>query len=360
MSLTARDPKPKTLQLVSEFSDGSITSRKKIKGSFLEKDKFQTKNYLKDLERTVLLNKEIIMDLLSEDKTSVPWKKIIEKLNQENKGLHTKVKELVRERDGVQTKLLLCEQMIEEFKGREAKIDLHYAEKSKEIVDQLNRKEYVLQSYEKRFRKAMQLLIKYKEKDANIRLLLKDLDEDNSSKKCMTNVLEQNETLTVTVKAIHQKIAKLEKDLRELCNAKEKEFDMRDDMDQMRAQIKLKEGSLTQRKSTSAQSLADSLTELVVQIDISKELIARSLQKLKEENLSLVNLNAKLNQDLLKTVKELKAFRSRTLAARGKRSWSVEGRKVAIEEDLGKDFGNLSGIRGDDENSFSFSQGDNQ
>lgn len=358
MAQTARTSnKTNTLSLVTDLHDGSITSRKKLKASFMEKDKFQTTNYLKDLEKTIILNKDIIKDLLVADKSNVPWKKIIEKLNLENKGLHSKVKELIRERDGVQNKLLLCEQMVEEFKSRENTIDQHYAEKSKEIVDQLNRKEYVLQSYEKRFRKAMQLLIKYKEKDAKIRLLLKDLDEDNNSKTCMTNVLEQNETLVVTMKTIQQKVVKLEKDLRELSNFKEKEFDIHD-VDQMKEQIKLREGSLTQRKTTSAQSLADSLNEVMAQIDINKELIARNLQKLKKENMNIVKLNVKLNQDLMKATKKLKIFKSSKQVKNVgvKRSHSA-GKKE--EEDT--DFGNLSGIHAaDNENSFSFSQDNNE
>jgi len=353
MAQTARAfKKTNALSLVTDFNGGSITSRKKLKASFLEKDKFQTTNYLKDLEKSIILNKEIIKDLLVADKSNVPWKKIIEKLSLENKGLHSKVKELIRERDVVQNKLLLCEQMVEEFKSRENTIDQHYVEKSKEIVEQLNRKEYVLQSYERKFRKAMQLLIKYKEKDANIRLLLKDLDEDNNTRTSMTNVLEQNETLVVTMKTIHQKIIKLEKDLRELSSTKEKEFDIHD-MNQMKGQIKAREGSLTQRKTTSAQSLADSLNEVMSQIDINKELIARNFQKLKEENTSL----AKLNQDLLKATKRLKVFKGskQVKNLRVKRSSSV-GKK---EEDI--DFGDLSGIHAaDNGNSFSFSQDNNE
>ena len=205
----------KILQSVTEVDDASINTRRQLKGRFLEKDKLQMSSYIKDLEKTILLNKSIISDLLTSEKSAALYKKTIEKLNRENIGLQNKVKELVRERDNAQSRLLVCEQMIEELKSRENDIEQHCTEKSKEMIEQLDVKEYVLQSYERRFRKAMKLLQKYKERDINIRFFLNEVTDENDNKKSMTSVIEENEVLVKKVKKICSEISKYRKEINE-------------------------------------------------------------------------------------------------------------------------------------------------
>jgi len=306
MALTERSAKPdKLLQLVTDIDDVSITSRKRLKGIFLEKDKQQMKSYIKDLEKTILLNKEIISDLLSSEASNAVFKNTIKKLNKENSDLQIKVKELIKERDTVQAKLLMCEQMVEEFKSKESDLEKHYAEKSREMLEQLSMKEYVVQSYERRLRKSISLLQKYKEQDVNIRFLLRELAEDGTEKKSMKNMVEENETLLKIMKELYAKIEHFEQELHCMAYEKSSEFFLSDNL-----QVKLKEKAMTSRRELNkVETYAKGINELIVKLKREKLVIENKIIKMKEANSNMNSLNMRLSQNLLAKKEELKSYK---------------------------------------------------
>ncbi len=206
----------KTLSAVCEINCDSITARRKIKGAFLERDKFQMSSYIKDLEKTLAINKEIISELLTGAKQEGQSRKIIMSLNQENARLQTQLKTVVKQRDSYQARLLITEQIIEEYKGKEGSCENQAHEKAQELLDQLNRKEYVVQSYERKFHRLFPILKKYSEKDDELRKLLKELNLNVHEERRITNLVEENAVLVTEVKTARQKMAELEFKVTEL------------------------------------------------------------------------------------------------------------------------------------------------
>ena len=105
MALTERLPEPFSVSpFVTDVNNGSAATRRKLKAIFLEKDRFQINHYIKDLEKTIILNKEIISDLIGSKGGNINYKQILGKINQENMNLQLKVKELINERNSLQSK----------------------------------------------------------------------------------------------------------------------------------------------------------------------------------------------------------------------------------------------------------------
>ena len=130
---------------MTDINYDSVNVRQKIKCSFLLRDKMQMSSYIKDLEKTVLINKQIIENLL-ERKVS----EAVLSLNQENTRLNIQLQITTRERDSLQSQLLIAEQIVAELKGRESNYKELMQEKNKELLDQLNRKEYLLQDTQRK------------------------------------------------------------------------------------------------------------------------------------------------------------------------------------------------------------------
>ena len=195
---------------LTDMGEGPVTARNHIKGKFIEKDKAQMYSYIKDLEHTLAINKEIITELLNKDSTERNNKKVIEKLNTENGNLQFQLKKVIRERNDYQARLLITEQIIEDNKARELEQARENEEKSIELIDQLNRKEFFLQNYERRYNKAINVLKKYSHKDQEIQQALKELNVDTKGDRKIANVVEENERLQNEIEEQRNKIQSLE------------------------------------------------------------------------------------------------------------------------------------------------------
>ena len=90
--------------------------RRLMKRNFMRKEDLQLKNYIKDLEHNLSLNKGIIADLVKNNIKDEHYKKIIEKLNIENENLHLQLKTIIKERDDAQANLLISNQIEENNK----------------------------------------------------------------------------------------------------------------------------------------------------------------------------------------------------------------------------------------------------
>jgi len=190
----SKQKEPTILQ--SELSPNkSIKTRKAIKFDFNLKEREQNKAYIADLERSITINKEIIVELIKNNVSNGQSKKIIEMLNTENTNLHNQVKRLIDERNGIQGKLLISEQIIQNFEKHEEDLRKELTGVQRELVDQLNRKEFALQKIENRYDKALNILNNVAHKDQDVREILKKLKADRRSEFKLTNVVEENERL---------------------------------------------------------------------------------------------------------------------------------------------------------------------
>lgn len=126
----------------------------KLKESFLEKDATQAATHVKDLERTVVINKEIIAQLLKDDNTESANKK----LNMENRILHAKVRKMRNEQCEAQAKILILEQIIKEMRSNEEEDKKEYQESVQTLLNSLKVKETLLELHEERFRAIKQAI----------------------------------------------------------------------------------------------------------------------------------------------------------------------------------------------------------
>eukprot|EP00826_Nyctotherus_ovalis_P062120 TRINITY_DN8932_c0_g1_i14.p1 TRINITY_DN8932_c0_g1~~TRINITY_DN8932_c0_g1_i14.p1 ORF type:complete len:370 (+),score=98.63 TRINITY_DN8932_c0_g1_i14:239-1348(+) len=341
-----------------DIDNNSAASRRQLKGVFLENDKEQVRRYIEDLEKTIKLNKGIITDLLSTNKSSSMHMKAIEKLNTENSTLQAKVKELIRERDEAQARVLVCEQMIAEFSGREKAIEAHYEELAEEIRDQLNVKEYILQLYERRFRKTIKLLQQYEGKDIQAHALLKELVRENDERRAVTNVLDENEELLNKTKELYELIANFDQELHLLAHgsSKKAEKTIRKPPVQRRISSSDTLPMTIRQEMDSIEFYAKALNGLMQSLQTSKGFIEQNVMKLKEENKSMNLLNSRLSQELFETNEELKFLKERrrvNQAVRGPnkhRRMTTQVQKKEVSIDAGIDFGDVSSIIGDYKN----------
>lgn len=177
----------------------SRKTRSAIKFDFALREKEQANSYIADLENNLQINKTIIAELIGKV-PSGQGKKVMELLNSENANLHSQIKKLIGERNEIQGKLLISEQIIQNMKKHEQETVKDLLNRQKELADQLNRKEFVLQKIERRYDKAIDMLNTMTKKNQDAKGALKNLKADRRSEFKLTNIVEENERLSNELK----------------------------------------------------------------------------------------------------------------------------------------------------------------
>ncbi len=204
---------PDAFPLATEPTAPTVKQRSKMKAAFVQKDKLFMEARIKDLEKTVRINKEIISELIK----SAPASDLatLQKLNTENKLLHSQLKVITKERDEYHARLLISEQIIQNAKLKEQEQFVEFQEKVKDLLDQLDQKEYVLQYIQQRYNKMEEVLRKYADRDTEVFVLLRALDSENFDDKGrrITNVIEENKLLLSKLKEAKASMDHLEETL---------------------------------------------------------------------------------------------------------------------------------------------------
>lgn len=199
------------------YKDISATSS--LKSAFEKQNLTQILNYVEDLEKNLCINKGIISDLANnlQDKGA---KKVICSLNNENAMLQKKLKETIMERDLLQKKLLLTQQTMMERKANEDDTVKEGKEKPEELVEKLDKKEYLLQKSESNLYKAIQALKKYARIDNEVNKLLEESDLQKVAVAKISNVVEENIALRNKLVSANTKVSRLESWLTEILKTK--------------------------------------------------------------------------------------------------------------------------------------------
>lgn len=283
----------RALSGISESCYSSASSRKMLKLFFAQREKDQTLSQLQDLERTIAINKEIINNLIEGSNQEETHKDVLKALNEENANLRRRFRLITEERNSFQSKLLIAEQIIEDYKGKEQTFEEQLKEKTSELLDQLNMKEYVLQSYERKYNTILDAVKKYAA-DTTIRKILAKLNVDIDKEKRITNVVEENALLLAEIQTARERVNELEAKLSELAKSKE-------------ANSSTKETSVS-RKSSFNNTLSESaqltkLREQMKELTDENEAGRKALEELQEKNerLSLSLAGAKKEVRALKT-----------------------------------------------------------
>ncbi len=201
-------------KFVTEMDDDSFCRVRKLKAKFVDTDKAQMAGYIKDLEKTLQINKEIMTDLFApstDSKTDAGQKQLLEKLNRENIHLSGQVQKAIKERDDAQAKLLISEQLSENSKDKEQEIATDCAERERELLVQLDRKEYAVQCSQLRCDRATALLQRYASTHDEVKQYLDSLKADAvGTTQKISNVIEETEELSKELTAAKRRIEDLE------------------------------------------------------------------------------------------------------------------------------------------------------
>ena len=206
----------KAFSCITDINQNSISNRQKIKCSFMEHDKMQMSSYIKDLEGTIAINKQLIDNLIVNEIKDDSHKNIMLLLNQENTKLNKTVKMIVKERDSYQTQLLISEQIVADLKGKEDNYSTQMEHKHQELLDQLNRKEYILQYTQRKLSKIVSVLKKYAKTDDEVKAIITALNLNVKDNETITNVVEQNAILITEIQTTRSKMAAMELKISEL------------------------------------------------------------------------------------------------------------------------------------------------
>lgn len=325
------------LGFLTELNSYSVNNRRRLKGSFMENDNTQLENYINDLEATIVLNKGVINDLAEAKKGNGLNTKILEKINKENKILHGKVKALIKERRDMQAKILMSEQIIEEFKNKENDAMQQSVEKQNELLDQLNRKEYVIQLYEYKLHQAISLLKKHHSNDLEVNLLYKGLTKENREEKCLSNIVEENEILMKNLKTIHEMIIQLEQKFNNIIVMHECASTLDD------FEIPELDNNFLKKKFNLKHEIK-AIYAVISKLFLDEKMISNIINSVKIEKDDLSGFNSKQKQEVNSVRVQLKRDSSKINTnhlIKKKESFQI---KNSVKSDISKSFGDISSI----------------
>jgi hypothetical protein len=132
----------------------SVSSNSSLKQSIIDSGPYSMKSYIENLNSNIRINKNLVQSLLLyksneslEDTAvdSVNSPKAFENLFNENKAIEDKIEKVIQEKNDLQTKNLLNEQIFNEWNLRHNETITEYEDKISELQFQDERKEKVLQ-----------------------------------------------------------------------------------------------------------------------------------------------------------------------------------------------------------------------
>ena len=112
-----------------------------LKDKFIESDYIQLKNYVSDLKKSLEINKIIVSELIRTQIEDQNYKKVIEALNKDNIGLRMQLEKTTKELNQAQSKLLICEQIVNNQRKYEQELLIDVKFSKMELIDKLNRNE---------------------------------------------------------------------------------------------------------------------------------------------------------------------------------------------------------------------------
>ncbi len=201
-----------TVTMMTDAHEPASSSRCKIRARFMETDKGQTAAYVKDLEKTIQINKGILSDLLMNTKMEETQRKVLEKLNQENVVMQGQVRRAIKERDDTQAKLLISEQLTEQMRDKQAEIFEECEERTKDLAARLDFSDYNFQALQMRYNKAEAALKRYATKVPEIGAAYTELCKEASATqtKGMRGLLEENKDIATELAATKKRLEEAE------------------------------------------------------------------------------------------------------------------------------------------------------
>ena len=106
--------------------------------------------------------------------------------------LENKLKKTQEDRDSLQARMLILEQIVENTKDKEDDVAEMFKDDIEELKENLERKEYLLQVNEQRYSEFEKILMELAENDNSVKKRLADLNVIPKDRKISNVILENN------------------------------------------------------------------------------------------------------------------------------------------------------------------------
>ena len=201
------------------LDDKNIELKKSLKKSFEKQNETQMIEYIKDLEESLSINKNIISELVNNSNLSRS-KDLINALNKENAILQKRLKITTADRDAYKSKLLILSQIFSEYKNDKNDNLKEIQSRMNTVIYEIDRKEYFLQKTEINLKKAIHLLQKYTVIDIAVKKFLAELSVTNKTEVKISSVIEENKALKKKLEQSEKTVNDLGGCLKELITSK--------------------------------------------------------------------------------------------------------------------------------------------
>ena len=342
---------------VTEANDPELgTNRNKIRAKFMDTEKLQGSEYARNLEKNLQINKEILNELISSDtRMEDGCKKTLIKLNTEAMSLQTQIKKLVKERNDLQAKLLINEQLIDNLSMKQNELisdcnekvrtfERAWQDRVSELEEELEYKGCELQTLQLKFSKAETLLRKHSGKSAELEAACQELFKQSTTRKKLTSVVFENEALTKEIEALKKKLeAKHAQEEAESANEKltrspqlSRSFVVRSSIPSLDLS-KVKKPDNPEADTAYIHKLEESIKLLNVRIKTMED----SIREISQKNMQLENTNSNLFQMNVSMSKALQEEKEKLekVSGRGSRtrtqnnkSWYATGTMADLSE----------------------------
>jgi len=189
----------------TEFNDNQSSNGQNIRASFIDREHAQFQRTINDLKASLNIHKEIIKGLVDPTSVDSVSKILLHNALEENEQLNEVIQRVIMERDTAQAELLISQQLIEDYKGKEVEQDRAADEITIDLKDQLERKEYAIQCNEKRISVYENMLKTAAVRDEVLKQKLDRVDLMFEDRR-ISNVVEENTLL-------RKEVANLKKEL---------------------------------------------------------------------------------------------------------------------------------------------------
>ena len=175
--------------------------QKNLKISFLEAESSTLKQRLKDTEKTVFINKQIISALVDAAQ-SKDFDGCYELFQSEVHNLLDQIDRLHQDKNQLNAQVLISEQIKQEIQSKEQELVIIYEGKLQGMRESAERREYCLQNAESHINELEELLREIGKYDEFVRDKLEEMeimeygpDNQNRGAKRITNVVNENRQL---------------------------------------------------------------------------------------------------------------------------------------------------------------------
>ena len=171
-----------------------------------------------DLQSTLTINKNIIKTLMeTQKKGNGNSDYMISQLTQENELLESNLKRVSEERDQLNARLFIMQQILDNNKDKEEDVAEIYKDEIEELKENLERKEYLLQVNEQRYSEFEKMLVQVSEYDDSVRKRLEDMNVVPRDRK-ISNVVLENTNMKALIEQLKYENERLRDQMEQLAN----------------------------------------------------------------------------------------------------------------------------------------------